>query len=218
MNRKKRIIIVDDHPIFTQGLKLIINSYEEYEVAGDAENITDALELASKKNPDISIIDLNLGNEDGLDLIKKIKKQFPDMKMLVLSMLKESYYAERSLLAGAHGYIMKEETSEMLLQALDTITAGKIWLSKDERNRYIDTLFSDKTKSRDRKTEPLINQLTDRQILVLSHLGKGLSAPQIAEQLKISVKTVEAHKWQLKKKLGCKTAQELLQYAIRWVK
>ena len=218
MNSKKRIIIVDDHPIFTQGIKLIIDSYEEYEVAGAAENIEAAVELASNKNPDISIIDLNLGNEDGLDLIKKMKKQFPGMKMLVLSMLKESYYAERSLLAGAHGYIMKEETSEMLLQALDTITAGKIWLSKDERNRYIDTLFSDKTKSKDRKTEPLINQLTDRQILILSHLGKGLSAPQIAEQLKISVKTVEAHKWQLKKKLGFKTAQELLQYAIRWVK
>ena len=218
MNRKKKIIIVDDHPIFTQGLRLIIESYEEYEVAGDAENIDNALKLASKEKPDISIIDLNLGNEDGLDLIKKMKKQYPDMKMLVLSMLKESYYAERSLLAAAHGYIMKEETSEMLLQALDTITAGKIWLSKDERNRYIDTLFSDKTKSKDKKTEPLINQLTDRQILILSHLGKGLSAPQIAEQLKISVKTVEAHKWQLKKKLGCKTAQELLQYAIRWVK
>lgn len=218
MDRKKRIIIVDDHPIFTQGLKLIINSYEEYEVAGDAENIADALELASEKNPDISIIDLNLGNEDGLDLIKKMKRRFPDMKILVLSMLKESYYAERSLLAGAHGYIMKEETSEMLLQALDTITAGKIWLSRNERNRYIDTLFSDKKKSRDRKPEPLVSQLTDRQILILSHLGKGLSAPQIAGQLKISVKTVEAHKWQLKKKLGCKTAQELLQYAIRWVK
>lgn len=217
MNKKKRIVIVDDHPIFTQGLKLIINSYDDYTVAGEAENIKDAIELNVKEKPDISIIDLNLGNEDGLDLIKKMKKEFPKMKMLVLSMLKESYYAERSLLAGAHGFIMKEETSEMLLQALDTITEGKIWLSKDERNRYIDTLFSDKSKSRDGKTKPLISQLTDRQIHILSHLGKGLSAPQIAEQLKISVKTVEAHKWQLKKKLGCKTAQELLQYAIRWV-
>ncbi|MBN1649039.1 MAG: response regulator transcription factor [Spirochaetales bacterium] len=213
---KSTILLVDDHQIFLEGLKMVINSYNDYTVVGEALNTADALSLISDLKPDLAIVDLNLGDEDGLLLIERIRKDFPKTKVMVLSMLKEEYYAERSLLAGAKAFIRKEETAEVLKDALDTVSDGKIWLSSDEKHRYLNSVFSESTFTQDKGIVPLIRRLTNRQLQILAFMGKGVGTKQIAEKLNISTKTVEAHKEQLKKRLACSSSQELLRFAIEW--
>ena len=212
----KTVVLIDDHQIFIQGLKIIIERYEGYSVVGDAGSIQAGAELIGKVLPNIAIVDLNLGNEDGLDLIKLIKKNYPDVLVIVLSMLDERHYAERSLLAGARGYIMKEETAEVLFDAMEAVCAGKVWMSEQQRSRYLDAMFSAGNKA-EKGMQPLVQKLSDRQLAILSLMGKGFGSIPISEKLSISPKTVEAHKAQLKKKLGCSSAQELLRFAIDWV-
>lgn len=206
MNRKK-IVLIDDHPIFLQGLKIILESYEPYQVIGEAGNIKDSLDLIENSKPDLAIVDLNLGDEDGLDLVSRIHKDFPDVAVIVLSMLDERHYAERAINSGARGYLMKEETAEVLHEAMDLVMEGKIWMSSGQKDRYLDNLFTSGGQT---------TKLTNRQLMILKYMGKGLGTKQIAEKLELSPKTIEAHKYQLKKKLDCKSAQELLQLAIKW--
>jgi two-component system, NarL family, response regulator NreC len=213
---KNKIILVDDHQIFIEGLKMVINTYDDYVVKGEALNMEDAMSLVPKVSPDMAIVDLNLGDDDGLVLIDKLKKEFPELKIIVLSMLNEEYYAERALLAGARAYIRKEETAEVLKDALDAVVSGKIWLSSSERHRYLNSVFSESVFSQDKGIVPLIRRLTNRQLQILTFMGKGFGTKQIAEKLDISTKTVEAHKDQLKKRLACKNSQELLRFAIEW--
>lgn len=214
--QERTVVIIDDHQIFIQGLKIIIERYEGYRVAGEAGTIQDALELIARVNPDIAIVDLNLGNEDGLDLIKQIKKNHEAVLVLVLSMLDERHYAERALLAGARGYIMKEETAEVLFDAMESVFSGKVWMSEPQRSRYLDAMFSSGSRP-EKGMQPLVQKLSDRQLMILSLMGKGFGSIPISEKLSISPKTVEAHKAQLKKKLGLRSAQELLRFAIEWI-
>ena len=174
------------------------------------------MNLLAEQKPDIVIIDLNLGDEDGLDLIKQVSEQFPAIKILVLSMLQERYYTERSLAAGARGYVMKDAAADTLISAMRTVLSGKIWVSDSEQARYIDSLFQTRSQGAARK-DPM-ELLSDRQLRIFRMLGKGHSTPEMAETLSISTKTVDAHKEQLKKKLGCASAQELLRLAISWNK
>jgi len=205
--KQKKIVLIDDHPIFLQGLKIIIESYQPYRVIGEAGNIKDSLELIEKSSPDLAIVDLNLGDEDGLELVTLLHKDYPDVAVIVLSMLDERHYAERAINSGARGYLMKEETAEVLHSAMDQVMEGKIWMSSGQKERYLDNLFT---------TGGHTANLTNRQLLILKYIGKGMSTRQIAEKLELSPKTVEAHKHQLKKKLDCKSAQDLLQLAIQW--
>ena len=214
--KKISVVLVDDHPIFIQGLKIVLDNSDSYCFAGEAGNTADALNLIGEISPDLVVVDLNLGSEDGLELIKRIRKLYPGAKILVLSMLDERNYAERALMAGARGYVMKEEPAEVLMEAMDAVMAGKIWMSSREQNRYLDAVFSSGKKDSDNGPLPLLKSLSDRQLLVLSLMGKGLKTAQIAEKLFISRKTVEAHKDQIKKKLKCGNSQELLQFAIEW--
>lgn len=211
-----RIVLVDDHAIFIQGLSLLITSRQEFSVTGYATNTAAALELIAGEKPDLAIVDLNLGEEDGLELITMIAKNYPDMKILVLSMLQERYYAERSLAAGARGYVMKDAAADTLISAMKTVLAGKIWLSESEQERYIDSLYQPRSPGSGRQNP--LDTLSNRQLQIFRLLGSGHSTAEIAEQLVISVKTVDAHKEQLKKKLDCASAQELLRLAIAWNK
>lgn len=211
-----RIVLVDDHAIFIQGLSLLITSRQEFSVAGYATNTAAALELIAGEKPDMAIVDLNLGEEDGLELITMLAKNYPDMKILVLSMLQERYYAERSLAAGARGYVMKDAAADTLISAMKTVLAGKIWLSESEQERYIDSLYQPRSPGSSRQNP--LDALSNRQLQIFRLLGSGHSTPEIAEQLAISAKTVDAHKEQLKKKLDCASAQELLRLAIAWNK
>lgn len=214
---KKRIVLIDDHPIFLQGLKIIIESYKTYKVIGEAGNIRDSLKLIQDKKPDLAIVDLNLGEEDGLDLVKRLHKDFPELAIVVLSMLDERHYAERAISSGARGYLMKEETAEVLHEAMDCVIEGKVWMSNGQKERYLDNLFASGGISKSSTPQTFTQKLTNRQLMILSYMGKGYGTRQIAEALGLSPKTVEAHKHQLKKRLDCKNAQELLQFAIQWI-
>lgn len=214
--KQYRIVIVDDHAIFIQGLSLLIEAQRDFVVAGSATTTASALELIASGNPDMAIMDLNLGDEDGLELIKTVSEKYPGIHILVLSMLQERYYAERSLAAGARGYVMKDAAADTLISAMRTVLSGKVWLSDSEQNRYIDSLFHPRSPGSSRKNP--LETLSDRQLQIFRLLGTGHSTPEIAERLGIRVKTVEAHKEQLKKKLDCVSAQELLRLAIAWNK
>lgn len=214
--KQYRIVVIDDHAIFIQGLSLLIGGQRDFHVTGSATNAAAGETLIAEQKPDMAIIDLNLGDEDGLDLIKSVAEHFPETRILVLSMLQERYYAERSLAAGARGYVMKDAAADTLIAAMRTVLAGKIWLSDNEQKRYIDSLFQPRAKKSQRKNP--LETLSNRQLQIFRMLGRGHSTPEMAQTLSISTKTVDAHKEQLKKKLDCASAQELLRLAISWNK
>lgn len=213
---KNRIVIIDDHEIFIQGLSFLIGRENDFEVVGTALNFFDAEKLVNKLQPDLAIIDLNLGDKDGLELIQLFTEKYPRTKILVLSMMEERYYAHRCLACGARGYIMKAMAADTVISAIKTVLAGKIWLSDTEQSRYINSLFYQPGQNLAGKD--LIKTLTNRQLQIFRMLGSGQGTIEIANTLSLSSKTVEAHKEQLKKKLNCKSAQELLQLAISWSK
>ena len=214
--KQYRIVVIDDHAIFIQGLSLLIGGQRDFHVTGSATNAAAGETLIAEQKPDMAIIDLNLGDEDGLDLIKSVAEHFPETRILVLSMLQERYYAERSLAAGARGYVMKDAAADTLIAAMRTVLAGKIWLSDNEQKRYIDSLFQPRAQKSQRKNP--LETLSNRQLQIFRMLGRGHSTPEMAQTLSISTKTVDAHKEQLKKKLDCASAQELLRLAISWNK
>ena len=209
-----RIIIVEDHPLFSKGLTALIICQPPYMVVGEARNLAGALELARTKDPDIAIVDINLGDEDGMAVIKTLKRVYPHIKILVLSMHDERYYAERVLQAGAQGYIMKEETGNKVLDAIKTVMSGKIYLSNTEQEQLLP--FLHKTNKENPDSYSLLRQLTDRQLQIFSLVGKGLGTLEIANKLSLSSKTVDAHKENIKNKLHCNSSQELRQMAIEW--
>jgi DNA-binding NarL/FixJ family response regulator len=210
-----RVIIVEDHPLFSKGLTSLIISQSPYLVVGEARNLAAAVELAKTKNPDLAIVDLNLGGEDGITVIKQFRQDFPAVKILVLSMHDERYYAERVLQAGARGYIMKAEAGDKVLDAVKTVISGKIYLSAPERERLFSFLHKEKQTADDSCTA-LLRKLTDRQLQIFSLIGKGLGTIEIAGKLSLSGKTVDAHKENIKNKLHCHSSQELRQMAIEW--
>ncbi len=210
-----RILLVDDHPVFTRGLAVLLNERDDCEVVAEAENSQKALALLEETWPNLVIIDLNLGTEDGMDLVKTVHRRFPAVKILVLSMLDESFYAERALQAGAHGYIMKEEVIDQVIDAISTVASGKIWMSEKQINRSIDRLFTPGGTSSG-SFRDLFSRLSDRQAQVLTLIGKGYASSEIAERLGIQVKTVETHQYQLKLKLGCTSIRDLRKIAIEW--
>jgi DNA-binding NarL/FixJ family response regulator len=209
-----RVIIVEDHPLFSKGLTSLIISQPPYLVVGEAKDLSAAVELARNKNPDLAIVDLNLGDEDGMTVIKTFRQDYPRIKILVLSMHDERYYAERALQAGAQGYIMKEEAGDKVLDAIKTVMSGEIYLSSTERERLF--AFVHQAKSENADSYTLLRKLTDRQLQIFSLIGKGLGTIEIANKLSLSNKTVDAHKENNKNKLHCNTSQELRQMAIEW--
>jgi DNA-binding NarL/FixJ family response regulator len=208
-----KIMIVEDHPLFSKGLSSLIGSREGYSVVGEAKDSREALELAVETKPDLVILDLNLGNEDGLDLLKKMHRRFPKIAVLVLSMHDERYYAERVLKAGGRGYIMKTEAGNKVIEASETVLAGKIYFSEAQRERLSGYL---EDSGGQRPLVP-VEKLSDRQFQIFNLLGKGLGTVEIAGKLNLSAKTIDTHKEHIKDKLHCGTAQELKQLAIEWV-
>jgi DNA-binding NarL/FixJ family response regulator len=207
-----KVFIVDDHPVVRQGLALLINREADLAVCGDAADAPSALERIEELQPDIVILDLSLRGPDGLDLLKTIRGRSPALPVLVLSMLDEALYAERALRAGANGYIMKQEATEKVLVAIRRILGGGIYLSDRMANKVLHDFVGGSPVS---EHSPLAD-LTDREMEVFRLIGKGNSTRQIAEQLHISVKTVESYQAHIKEKLSLKNARELVQSAIRY--
>lgn len=209
------VIIIDDHPLFSRGLSQLIETQNTYKITGIAKDRMEAITMVNELKPDLAIVDLNLGQEDGLELIKDILAMQPDTKVLVLSMHDERFYAERALKAGARGYIMKEEAETSVIIAIQTVMNNEIYLSENEKKRIKELSKNDKAKD---SNEPfdLISTLSDRQLQIFTLVGKGLGTVDIANKLNLSIKTIDTHKENIKIKLHCGSSAELRQMAIEW--
>ena len=207
------VIIVDDHPLFSRGLAQLIETQKDYKVIGMAKDRNEALSLLDKETPDLAIVDLNLGQEDGLELIKDILIIHPHTKILVLSMNDERFYAERALKAGAKGYIMKAEAETQVINAIKTVTNGEIYLSDEEKIRIKEL---SRGSSETGNKFDTITILSDRQLQIFTLIGKGLGTVEIASKLNLSIKTIDTHKENIKAKLHCASSAELRQMAIEW--
>src|SRR6201998_1847427 len=201
--KKSRVFVVDDHPIVRQGLALLVNREDDLVVCGEAEDAHAAIQSLAASKPDILIVDISLNGPDGLDLLKDVRMRYPELPVLILSMHDESIYAERALRAGAQGYIMKQEATEKVLVAVRRILSKEIYISERIANRSAERPSS-------------IADLTDRELEVFRLIGEGHSTRQIAEELHISVKTVESYQAHIKEKLSLRSARELVQHAIQW--
>jgi DNA-binding NarL/FixJ family response regulator len=210
---RSTIFIVDDHPIVRQGLALLINREPDLTVCGDAEEASSALRLIETLKPDLIIVDISLNGPDGLDLLKNIRARDPNLPVLILSMLDESLYAERSLRAGASGYIMKQEATDRVLVAIRRILDGEIYVSDRMADRMLHRFVGGAQQVEPRSP---ISDLSDRELEVFRLIGDGRGTRQIAQELHISVKTVESYQAHIKDKLSLKNARELLQRAIQW--
>ncbi len=209
---KKRILVVDDHPIVRQGLALLINREPDLVVCGEAEEAQGALHVLSSSRPDVLIVDISLNGPDGLDLLKTIRTTHPTLPVLILSMHDESIYAERALRAGANGYIMKQEATEKVLVAVRRILSGEIYVSDRIANKMLKHYITGAGTLRNSS----IADLSDRELEVFRLIGEGHGTRQIAEELHLSIKTVESYQAHIKEKLSLRSARELMQHAIQW--
>ena len=209
---KTRVLVVDDHPIVRQGLALLINREADLVVCGEAEEMHTAMQRILTTHPDIVVVDISLSGPDGLELLKSIRTRHPHLPVLILSMHDESIYAERALRAGANGYIMKQEATEKVLEALRRIVNREIYVSDRVANKMLQQYIGGNTVA---QRSPVAD-LTDRELEVFRLIGGGHSTRQIAEELRLSVKTVESYQAHIKEKLSLRSARELMQHAIQW--
>ena len=210
--RKKRVFVVDDHPIVRQGLTLLINQEADLFVCGEGEEMHSALSAIQAANPDILIVDISLNGPDGLELLKNARITSPRLPVLILSMHDESIYAERALRAGANGYIMKQEATEKVLVAVRRILSGEIYVS----DRIANSMLQHYVRGSNPAQRSSVSELTDRELEVFRLIGEGLGTRQIAETLRLSVKTVESYQAHIKEKLCLRSARELVQHAVQW--
>lgn len=210
---KIRVLLVDDHPILRRGLAQLINQEPDLMVCGEAEDAGKGFEAVATCQPDVAIVDISLRTGNGIELIKNIKARYPDLPTLVLSMHDEGLYAERALRAGSLGYIMKEEAIEKVLVAIRHVINGELFLSDKMKNRMLQQMAFGRTKT---VASPM-ETLTDRELEVFRLIGEGRSTRQIATDLHLSVRTVEAYREYIKTKLNLRNATELVQHAFHWV-
>jgi len=208
---EKRIVIIDDHPIVRKGFAQLINREADLTVVGEAEDHLSAQTIISETKPDLALVDLTLKESDGLELIKTINAQYPQVKTMVISLHDERVYAERALRAGAKGYIMKSEATENVMTAIRTVLKGSMYLSDDMQERMLSQFAGNSKK----ETSP-IDVLSDREFEVFRMIGDGLETREIAKRLTLSVKTIETYKSHLKTKLDLHSSTELIQRAVEW--
>lgn len=209
-----RVLIVDDHPIVRQGLRRMIELEGDLAVCGEAQTEKEARDAIRELDPDVVIVDISLEQGDGLELVRDVHAQRPDLPMLVLSMHDELIYAERLLAAGASGYIMKQAASEQLITALRQVLGGDTYLSESLAGA-LQAARERGATSAAAAADPL-HRLSNRELQVLSLIGRGLSSREAADTLGLSIKTVESHRQSLKRKLNLATNVQLLQFAINW--
>ncbi len=212
VRRKSRVFIVDDHPLVREGLTSLINRQDDLVVCGEAENSGQAISGMVKARPEVALIDISLANESGLELVKQLAGQFPQVALIVLSMHDETLYAERALRAGARGYIMKHETSKSVLASIRRVLSGAVYVSERIFNRM--ALRSSLT--REPVTTSPVERLSDRELEIFRLLGQGRTSSQIARDLNLSLKTVQAYCARAKEKFGVSSLTELVRAAIRW--
>jgi DNA-binding NarL/FixJ family response regulator len=203
----RRVMIVDDHPVVRQGIRLMINAEADLAICGEAQSEQQARRMVRELNPDVVVVDLSLTEGDGFNIVRDVHAHFPAIRILVLSMHDEAIYAERLLSQGASGYIMKQAATEQLITALRTVLRGE---------RFISEALQSSLTSRRSDDGGQKSRLSARELQVISLIGQGLGTREIAENLSLSVKTVETHRLTIKRKLALETNAQLVQYAIKW--
>jgi DNA-binding NarL/FixJ family response regulator len=208
---KKRILLVDDHPLVREWLANLIHQQPDLTVCGETESAPTALSAVATAKPDLVIADINLKNSSGIELIKNLKELHPNVPVLVLSMHDESLYAERVFRAGAHGYVNKRETAQKMVEAIRRVLEGKLYVSEKTAEILASQTIRGRVVSR-----ASVESLSDRELEVFDKLGQGINTRQIADDFRISVKTVQEYCARIKEKLNLNNATELLREAVRW--
>ena len=202
-----RVLIVDDHPVVRQGIRLMIEAEPDLTICGEAQTEQQARKLVRELKPDALVVDLSLTEGDGFNVVRDVHAHFPDIRILVLSMHDEAIYAERLLAEGASGYIMKQAATDQLITALRTVLRGERFVSESLQRSLEARRAADGAPS---------SRLSARELQVISLIGRGLGTREIADNLSLSVKTVETHRLTIKRKLALDTNAQLVQYAIKW--
>jgi DNA-binding NarL/FixJ family response regulator len=218
MARKEKdtveIMIIDDHPIVRQGLKMIIEREDRFKICAEASNASDAIRIIGDAKPAIAIVDISLeGTTNGIELVKAIKERYPSIVCIVLSMYDESLYAERAIRAGAKGYVMKKEADENIISAINMVLSGELYLSEGMSKTIVNKLLHG---SSDKELLPETS-LSDRELEIFMMIGNGVSMKDVARQLNLSLNTVETHRRHIREKMQFKDNNELVKYAVQWV-
>jgi DNA-binding NarL/FixJ family response regulator len=212
VRRRAKVLIVDDHPVVRYGLLQMLSNEPDFEVCGEAASAQEALALVDQHKPDIAVVDISLKGTNGIELVKQIHAMRPEARILVSSMHDEKLFAERALRAGANGYINKQVAITEMVGAIRRVLSGKVYLSPPMTERMVERAArfdSDASRS-------VIQRLSDRELEVFSLLGDGMSTREVALRLNLSVKTIETHRAQIKRKLGLRNSTELIQRAVEW--
>jgi DNA-binding NarL/FixJ family response regulator len=208
-----KILIVDDHPMMREGLAQLIGHQPDMMVCGEAGDARDALEKVRLLQPNLVLADITLPGRNGLELIKDIQALDAGVSVLVISMHDESFYAERVLRAGGRGYVMKQEGGKKIMEAIRQVSAGHIFVSEKMSARILE-IFSG---HRPEGGQSPVENLTDREFEVFQLIGQGMETKELAQELRVSPKTIEVHRANIKAKLQLKSMGELIRYAVRWV-
>ena len=208
---KKKILVVDDHPLVREWLANLIQQQPDLSVSSETESAPSALSAVDTAKPDLVIVDINLKNSSGIELIKSLKESHPKIPVLVLSMHDESLYAERVFRAGARGYVNKRETAQKVVEAIRRVLAGKLYVSEKAAE-----ILAGKTARGQTVNRSAIELLSDRELQVFDKLGQGIGTKQIALDFHVSIKTVQEYCARIKEKLNLTSATELLREAVRW--
>jgi DNA-binding NarL/FixJ family response regulator len=205
---------VDDHPLIREGLAAQIAAQPNLHLCGEAEDMAEALSRVVAAAPDLVIVDISLKSGNGIDLVKRLKAKDPSLVILVWSMHPENLYAERALRAGARGYVNKNRTAGQIMEAVQTVLAGRTYLSPEMSEKLLGRVIGG---GRQDLTPSSVETLTDRELEAFEFLGQGMTTQQIASKMHVSRKTVETYRARIKEKLGLSNAVELVQHAVQWV-
>jgi len=208
------LILVDDHPLLRKGLARTIENESDLTVVGEAGRAEEALSMIEDASPDLAIVDISLPGMSGLELIKHTQSRAPDVDVLVVSRHDETLYAERCLRAGARGYVMKQEAGDVIVRAIRRVLDGHVFVSDAINDRLLQRMAGGEPE---RVTQSPLEALSDRELEVFELIGRGQSTREIADQLHLSVKTIESYRARIKDKLGFESGTELMKHAVQWV-
>ncbi|GAB6909207.1 conserved hypothetical protein [Desulfosarcina cetonica] len=214
MASKKSILIIDDHPLFREGLKSIIAGDRYFSVEGEAGDARSGFALAKKIKPDVALVDISLPDESGMQLTRRIREALPDTRVLIISMHSKIDYIVEAFQSGATGYVVKESAAGRLIQGLRAVTAGEYFLDSSISHEVVERLMRSPVREA-RVSDSDYGRLTSREQEIMRMLAEGLSKAEIAERLCISIKTVENHRSNIMKKLDLHSAMDLVRYAAK---
>lgn len=210
----KRILLVDDHPLVREAIGMLIGADpQQTVVVGEAGSAAEGMRLVAERHPDLVVLDVSLPGANGIEVCKDIRAQFPGVRVLVLSMHEEDLYAERALRAGAQGYVVKSEPGAVVVEAINRVLSGELYVSQALASRLLKQMVTSHTPDDHRSG---VERLSDRELSVFADLGNGLSSAEIAAKLKLSIKTVQTYRQNIRHKLGLRHNSEVVRYATRW--